>query len=189
MSGPDGHADSLGLQGHRAGLVSRSLAAGIDVAVVAVLYLLVQVATGVARYLFLGPPFALPDLPQFFGLIEFAVIAFGYLVWGWTTSGRTPGDQVMGLRVVSRSGRGLDPTRAALRAVLCLVFPAGLLWVAVSRRNSAVHDLIVYSAVIYDWSYRPAPGEEAVSGAEFTAVPRRGYRRPVRPKCAPSSTA
>jgi uncharacterized RDD family membrane protein YckC len=37
------------------------------------------------------------------------------------------------------------------RALLCVVFPVGLLWVVVSRRNRAVHDIALSTAVIYDW--------------------------------------
>ena len=44
--------------------------------------------------------------------------------------------------------------RAVARAVLCLLFPIGLLWVVVSRRNASVQDLLVRSAVAYDWAYR-----------------------------------
>ena len=45
------------------------------------------------------------------------------------------------------------PRQVAPEARVCVLFPAGLLWVLVSRRNAAVHDLLTRSAVIYDWSY------------------------------------
>jgi uncharacterized RDD family membrane protein YckC len=85
------------------------------------------------------------------------VIAIGYLTCGWTWTGRTVGKQVAGLRVVDRSGRRLSAIRALPRAVLCVLFPAGLLWILVSRRNASVQDVVVGSAVIYDWRYRPPP--------------------------------
>jgi uncharacterized RDD family membrane protein YckC len=37
-----------------------------------------------------------------------------------------------------------------------VLFPAGLLWVLASRRNASVQDLIVGTAVVYDWAYHPA---------------------------------
>lgn len=160
MTRIDGQSDPLSLQRHRAGVVSRSMAAVIDAAAVSGLYFLAQFGAGIAHYLFLGPPFSLPDPPRLLGMAEFAAIAIGYLAWSWTTSGRTPGDQVMGLRVVSRSGRRLGFTRSALRAMLCVVFPAGLFWAALSRRSTSVQDLIVYSAVVYDWRYRPGDQTE-----------------------------
>jgi uncharacterized RDD family membrane protein YckC len=37
------------------------------------------------------------------------------------------------------------------------VFPLGLFWSAVSKRNASVHDLIFRTSVIYDWQAR-VPG-------------------------------
>ena len=44
---------------------------------------------------------------------------------------------------------------ALLRAVGYVVFPIGLLWVAISPANRSVQDVILRSSVIYDWSARP----------------------------------
>jgi uncharacterized RDD family membrane protein YckC len=48
--------------------------------------------------------------------------------------------------------------------VLYVLFPLGLLWILASRRNASVQDLILGTAVLYDWAYHPAedthPGEE-----------------------------
>jgi uncharacterized RDD family membrane protein YckC len=66
------------------------------------------------------------------------------------------GKQVAGLRVVDRAGRRLSLGRSFCRAVLYVLFPAGLLWVLASRRNASVQDLIVGTAVLYDWAYHPA---------------------------------
>jgi uncharacterized RDD family membrane protein YckC len=38
-----------------------------------------------------------------------------------------------------------------VRAVLYVVFLPGILWAAVSRRNASIQDLIVGTAVVYDW--------------------------------------
>jgi uncharacterized RDD family membrane protein YckC len=40
--------------------------------------------------------------------------------------------------------------------VLYVLFPAGLLWILASRRNASLQDLIVRTAVVYDWAYQPA---------------------------------
>ena len=60
----------------------------------------------------------------------------------------------MGLRIVGRSGTTLGFTVALLRAITCVVFPLGLFWSAVSKRNASVHDLIFRTSVIYDWQAR-----------------------------------
>jgi uncharacterized RDD family membrane protein YckC len=66
------------------------------------------------------------------------------------------GKQLAGLRVVDGGGRRLSLWRSLTRAVLYVLFPAGLLWVLASRRNASLQDLIVRTAVIYDWAYHPA---------------------------------
>jgi uncharacterized RDD family membrane protein YckC len=79
-----------------------------------------------------------------------------YLADSWTVTGRTYGDHLLGLRVVvSASDRLLPPARALVRAMLCVVFPIGLFWIALSRRNRSVSDLLVGSTVVYDWMSTP----------------------------------
>jgi uncharacterized RDD family membrane protein YckC len=41
--------------------------------------------------------------------------------------------------------------RAIVRAVACVVFPVGLLWAAVSPPRRSLLDLLLRSAVVYDW--------------------------------------
>ena len=42
--------------------------------------------------------------------------------------------------------------------MLCVVFPVGLLWSAVSRERRSLQDLVVRSVVVYDWHRSPAEG-------------------------------
>ena len=75
----------------------------------------------------------------------------GDLHVAWTTSGRTYGDRVLGLRVQRHDGRPVRPLRSLLRALLCVTFPLLLAWAAVSRDRRSVQDLLVGTAVLYDW--------------------------------------
>ena len=143
------------LQGHHGGLVSRLVADAVDLGVVWVMGVAAILIIGVLRFVLVGPPFQLPVLPGWMLSTAGGAIAVGYLASGWAGTGRTVGKQLAGLRVLHRSGRRLSLRRALLRAVLYVVFPAGLLWVLVSRRNASVQDLVVGSVVIYDWQYRP----------------------------------
>ena len=147
------HPLAQALGGHRAGFASRVLADAVDLGIIWLLGLSLLLSAGVARYLLTGPPFGVPGLRPWLSGPLGALLAVAYLAAGWATTGRTPGKQLAGLRVVDRAGHRLRPVRALLRALLCVLFPAGLLWVLVSRRNAAVHDLLTRSAVIYDWSY------------------------------------
>jgi uncharacterized RDD family membrane protein YckC len=65
----------------------------------------------------------------------------------------------MGLRVVGRRSRRLGPVVALLRAVACVVFPIGLLWVAVDKQRRSLQDLLFGSRVIYARPSAPPPEE------------------------------
>ncbi|TDD99115.1 RDD family protein [Jiangella asiatica] len=138
----------------RAGLVSRLLAGLLDLAVLTTASALVVFFVSGARYVLGGPPFGLPELPGWVLGAGHSLLVVAYLVTWWVITGATIGQRVLGLRVVhaSQLGEAPRPVQAALRAVVCVVFPIGLVWVAVSRRGAAVHDLVARTAVIYDWT-------------------------------------
>jgi uncharacterized RDD family membrane protein YckC len=83
-----------------------------------------------------------------------------YLTVAWWFGGRTYGDLVMGLRVVTRNGGPVHLVVALLRAVACVLFPLGLLWVAFSRDLRSVQDVVLRTSVVYDWQHR-GHGEDA----------------------------
>jgi uncharacterized RDD family membrane protein YckC len=141
------------LQGTRAGIVSRLAANAIDAAVVFGIFVAVLFAVGVVRYLVSSHRLELADPGAVLsGLLEFG-ITVAYLASGWAGTGRTVGKQLLGLRVVSERGRRLAPPRALSRAVICVILGGPLLlWAVVSRRNAALYDRLLYTAVVYDWS-------------------------------------
>jgi uncharacterized RDD family membrane protein YckC len=142
-------------QGRRAGLISRVLAAAVDVAVVVAV--LLGAYAGWATLLFLVNPrgFHFPDPSLILGLAAGCVVSAGYLTVAWATTGRTLGNQVMGLRVVNRRGDRVRLLSAFLRALLYIVLPIGLFWVAVSRSNRSLADVVLRTSVIYYW--QPSP--------------------------------
>ena len=150
------HAEARALQGHRAGFASRVVADLVDLGVAWLLGLSALVAAGVVGYLLTGPPLALPVLPNWLDATAFGAIAVGYLTFSWSATGRSVGKQVAGLRVVDRRGQRLSLRRSFARAVLYVLFPIGLLWILASRRNASLQDLVVGTAVVYDWAYHPA---------------------------------
>jgi uncharacterized RDD family membrane protein YckC len=165
------------LQGHRAGFVSRIAADAIDLGVVWAIGLSALLFAGVVRYLLTGPPLRTPVLPSWLGATAGLAIAVGYLASGWAATGRTLGKQVAGLRVLDRGGRRIPLRRALLRAVLCVAFPAGLLWILVSRRNASVQDLLTGTVVVYDWSYHPTD-ESPPSGDAGSPSPPPAWDHP-----------
>jgi uncharacterized RDD family membrane protein YckC len=139
-------------QGHEAGIVSRLVAAALDLFAVAAL--LVATYAGATVLLFVLQPsnFAVPRLPAPFLGVAYLVVATLSLAVPWFLTGRSYGQRVMGLRVTTRAGTRLSLLRALARAVVCVCFPVGLLWALASPRGAAVHDVVVGTAVRYDWS-------------------------------------
>ncbi|MFG1813644.1 RDD family protein [Kribbella sp. NPDC049174] len=138
-------------QGRHAGLVTRLTAGVIDAIVVAVALLAGYL--GVNGFLFLVDPrgFQFREAAPLLSGASWLLLLIVYLTGAWSTTGRTCGCRVMGLRVVSRSGRRVGPLVALLRAVFCAVFPIGLLLCAGGRRHSSLQDLVLRTSVIYDW--------------------------------------
>lgn len=138
-------------QGTRAGIVSRLIADGIDFGVLQVIFMAILVAIAVVRFLINRGGFEVsaPN-PAVTVVSQWAIFAM-YLGSGWSTTGRTIGKTVLGLRVIARDGTHLHTRNAFLRAVCCATFYPGVLWVAVSRKNLALHDIVARSEVVYDW--------------------------------------
>ncbi len=161
-------SEARAFQGHRAGFVTRALAVGIDFAVVAVSLLLVYL--GWAALLFVVRPtnYTLPTVS--FGLLLAASAAGAWLYFtvAWSTTGRTVGAKVMGIRVVNYRGKVMRLGGAAARAAFCLGFMPGLFWVIVSDQNRSLQDTVMRTSVIYDWTSRPAQRESHHAPAEDT---------------------
>ncbi|WP_333773422.1 RDD family protein [Streptomyces sp. IBSBF 3136] len=149
--------DPTVVQGRPAGIVSRVIATAVDVLVVLAVVAAFELGWAAVSHLLLGPPGGFPDLGLGGGAILGSAVALVYLAGSWGTAGRTVGDHLMGLRVTRGSGARLGPAAAVLRALLCLAFPLGLLWIPVSRRRASVQDLVVDSAVVHDWYGRSRP--------------------------------
>ncbi len=134
-----------------AGVVSRGLSAMVDAVVV--LGLVVGAYAVKAAAVFLVDPrgFVPPDTTFGWFLNGWILLAIGYLAVSWAVLGGTRGDKVMGLRVLTAAGAPPGLVRCTVRAILCVLFPLGLLWVAVSRRQRSVQDLLLRTHVVYDW--------------------------------------
>jgi uncharacterized RDD family membrane protein YckC len=146
-------ARARSFQGLRAGIVSRALAAGADVVIVAGIGIGALFVWSLLRSMgHRSFEFALPGSISLFLLGELLLCL--YLWSGWSSTGRTIGKQIMGLRVVNSQGRLMRPLSALLRAILCVVFPIGLLWCVISQGNRSIQDVFLRTSVIYDWNVR-----------------------------------
>ena len=146
-------ARARAFQGLRSGPVSRTLASIIDVSVVALAT--AGAVSGWSLIESLGDRAFVLSIPGPLGafLLGESLLTI-YLWFGWATTGRTVGKQVMGLRVVNHRGELMRPGWALLRALACVVFPVGLLWSLISRQNRSLQDVVLRTSVIYDWNAR-----------------------------------
>lgn len=141
-------------QGQPAGIVSRTVAAVVDVVVVGTVLVAGYLGLCVVRFAWNPRTFSFPTPSGVFTVAAAAAVAAVYLTVGWWVAGRSYGSAVMGLRVVGRGDRDVRLVAALARAVVCVVFPLGLAWCAVDRRERAVHDLLTRTHVIHDWRHR-----------------------------------
>jgi uncharacterized RDD family membrane protein YckC len=136
--------------------VANSIDFGLLVATLAALYL------GVVAILFLlrqeSFRFPSPSIQAAFAIGSLLLLL--YFTASWTGTGRTYGDVVMGLRVVNLRGDRMSLPGALLRAFLCVTFPIGLFWAAISRQNRSVQDLLMRTSVIYDWQITGGPAAQ-----------------------------
>jgi uncharacterized RDD family membrane protein YckC len=139
-------------QGRRAGIVTRVAAAVLDgIAVVVIVFALHAVVVGT---IFLIHPagFHWPNSLGWSFLSLVGVIGVIYLTLGWRITGRTWGDAILGVRVVTGGGERLPLATALVRSLFCVFFPIGLFWTAVSRSNRSIQDVVLRTSVIYDWT-------------------------------------
>jgi uncharacterized RDD family membrane protein YckC len=148
----------------RAGIASRLAADGIDFVLVQLVFALALLGYSFARFLLTDKPFELPH-PPVWGTSTLLFLLFtAYLAWGWASTGRTLGKALLGLRVGTDDGRPLSIPRAIARAALCtLVGPILLAWAVVSRKNAGIHDLLLGTAVVYDWVPRTSARSPAAA--------------------------
>jgi uncharacterized RDD family membrane protein YckC len=148
---PAGAAERQGL---RAGVVSRIGAMVVDAAVAAFLVGGIYLAWAALRFMRNAARFSWPTVGFLELLAVAAIVVVLSLTIQWSATGRSSGGRFMGLRVVGRDGEPIHVPRAFLRAIACVVFPLGLLWSALSRKNASVQDLLFATRVIYDWQAR-----------------------------------
>jgi uncharacterized RDD family membrane protein YckC len=145
-------------QGLRAGFVSRILALAIDVAMLFVFGFLILGFIALIRWVTTSQPLRLSRPDGIASTISVAALTIAYFSYLWTTTGRTMGEQLLGLRTVMQDGSRMSGRRSFVRAVLWTAFPIGIFWVLVSEKNASIQDLICSTAVVYDWSYHPPGG-------------------------------
>jgi uncharacterized RDD family membrane protein YckC len=138
-----------------AGIITRGLAAVIDLLVVLLIMSALYGGLVLVRLVYSPAAFSLPSLNAVFSTVVTFVVAVVYLSGCWTVSGSTAGAVTMGLRVVGRRSQRVSLPVGFLRAIACVVFPIGLLWVVIDRQRRSLQDIVFRTRVVYS---RPAAG-------------------------------
>ncbi|SEO55863.1 RDD family protein [Trujillonella endophytica] len=151
-----------------AGVVTRLLAACVDALVVVLLAVAADLAAAGIRFVWSPRDFRWPQISLLATTTALTALAVVYLAVAWAVAGRTYGARLLGLRVLSEGHGLLGWARSGLRALACVVFPAGLLWCAISPGRRSLQDLLVRSVVVYDvhpFVAAAADGSPAVTSA------------------------
>jgi uncharacterized RDD family membrane protein YckC len=150
------------------GLVTRAIAFALDGAIINVVAIVV--AAGVALALsVLQFPDSLDPVLSAVGGAAYVLWSIGYFVVFWSSTGETPGDRFMRIRVrLADSGEPPRPLRALVRlgALVLAVIPlfAGLLPILVDARRRGVHDMLAGTVVVAAPDDTPAFGRHGLSG-------------------------
>jgi uncharacterized RDD family membrane protein YckC len=146
------------LQYMPAGLISRFTASAVDMVVIVLIAGATYAITAGAIFLIDPRSFHWPNGIGWTIPLATAVIGLPYLTLSWCIAGRTVGDNLFGLRVLTRHRQRVGFLRAVLRAFVCLLFPLGLLWIPFSRKRYSLQDIVLRTAVVYDWGLRRRTG-------------------------------
>jgi uncharacterized RDD family membrane protein YckC len=149
--------EARAFQGQRAGVVTRTAANAVDFVLVVAVLALGYACWCALKFLINPTQFRFPS-PSFIVLVVcFEIVLFVYFTVSWATTGRTYGDQQLGLRVVNPRGERLRWPGALIRAGFCVLLPIGLYWAIVSPTNRSVQDSVLRTSVVYDWSVHREP--------------------------------
>jgi uncharacterized RDD family membrane protein YckC len=163
------------------GLITRTIAFVLDCAIVNVF----AVAFGAAVALVLT---VLPGKQQV-QTWEAALAGVAFVVWAtaywatfWSTTGQTPGDRVMHLRVVRSDGGRLHALMAIVRvaatALAALPLFAGFVPILFTRRRRGLNDWIAHTVVVRVERTTPAPDGRAGVAQRRSAAPRGPVAEP-----------
>ena len=133
-----------------AGFVTRTIAFAIDAALIDLAALIVAAVVTLVFSLF-PVSNGVHKAAIAAGGVLFVVWTIGYFVTFWTTTGETPGNRAMRLRVTRSDGSLMRPRHALVRLLGMLVsFP--LLWgylpILVNDRRRGVHDFMAGTVVV-----------------------------------------
>jgi uncharacterized RDD family membrane protein YckC len=136
------------------GLVTRGLAFAVDAAVIDGVAIIVGAVVALGLSV-LSVPDGVETALIAVGGVAFLLWSVGYFATFWSTTGQTPGDRLMRIRVRRADGELLGVGRSIFRLV-CLTLAAlpllaGFLPILFDDRRRGVHDMLAGTVVVASW--------------------------------------
>jgi uncharacterized RDD family membrane protein YckC len=133
------------------GLVTRAIAFGLDAALVNAVAI-VTAAIVALTFSVVSLPDELQTIAVAAGGALYVTWVVGFFVVFWATTGQTPGNRALGIRVEPATGTRLLPRRALLRFVgltlAALPFFLGFLMILVDDKRRGLHDRLARTVVV-----------------------------------------
>ena len=133
------------------GLVTRGIAFVLDAALINLVALVVGIAAALILSILSLPESLNPALGAL-GALSFVVWTVAYFTLFWASTGQTPGNRVMEIRVVTADGGMLKPRRALFRfgalVLAALPFFLGFLPILLTERRRGLQDMLARTVVV-----------------------------------------
>lgn len=127
------------------------MAGAVEYLLTAIVVMSTYIGYAALRFVINPVGFNWPDVSWFILVIMGGVFLVLYLTLFWSTTGKPLGGSIMGTRVVSSAGTRLGFVHAFARACAVVILPIGLFWSAVSPSCRSLQDIVVRTAVLYDY--------------------------------------
>jgi uncharacterized RDD family membrane protein YckC len=134
------------------GLATRTLAFAVDAAIITAAAWSTGAVVALCMSL-IGVPGEIKTLIATFGTVLATLFSIGYFAFFWSARGQTPGDRMLGIRVVdAATGDPISGRRALVRVagIVLAAIPlcAGFLLILVDSRRRGLQDRIARTVVI-----------------------------------------
>ncbi|MGH2591000.1 MAG: RDD family protein, partial [Actinomycetota bacterium] len=143
----------------RAGLVSRALAVGIDVAIVNVGFFAASALLAVAASVFLADPDGVSTPALAVGTGTWFVAGTAYVLLFWSLAGQTPGMRFLGVVIDADGSHEIGLGRAVRRlvgvALAAIPLGLGFLGIVLGERRRGLQDVVARTEVLYVEPHRP----------------------------------
>jgi uncharacterized RDD family membrane protein YckC len=133
------------------GLVTRAIAFALDAAIINIVAL-VTAAVVILAFSIVKLPHELEQVAKILGAALYVTWVVGYFVTFWATTGQTPGDRAMRIRVRPVRGDRLPPRRAFVRFVgltlAAIPLFAGFWIILFDDERRGLHDRLARTLVV-----------------------------------------